>query len=152
MEKLFLRHLALFIFLLPDLLFCQEQFGIDAIEPSRVLTRMDSVWHSRLAKLTLADLKSLSPETVLPWHLNNATQPYFPPIFLQSGASCGQASGVAFTFTYEINKARGLSASHPDNQYPTHFTYNFANGGFGWYGVSYFQLCTTTFQFTQMGS
>ncbi len=138
MKKFFRQQLMLAIFLLQYQLFSQETSIIQTIAPAPALTRMDSVWHSRLPKFTLADLKNLTPETVLPWHLNNAALPYFPPIFLQSGASCGQASGVAFTFTYEINRARDLPANNPDNQYPTHFAYNFANGGFGWYGVSYF--------------
>ncbi|NOR45156.1 MAG: hypothetical protein GQ534_06165, partial [Candidatus Delongbacteria bacterium] len=74
----------------------------------------------------------------LPSRVDNSTEPYFRPIFNQVGGSCSQASGIGYTFTYEINRVRGLSADVIDNQYPTHFTYNFLNAGTGengsWYG------------------
>jgi len=72
----------------------------------------------------------------LPSELDNSLQPYFRPIFSQDGGSCGQASGVGYNFTYEINFERGLSADDPDNQYPTHYTWNFLNLGVG-YGSWY---------------
>lgn len=72
-----------------------------------------------------------------PSEIDNSTQDYFRPIFTQEGGSCGQASGVAYTFTYEIDYLRGVSAALPENQYPSHFTYNFLNKGSGdngsWY-------------------
>jgi hypothetical protein len=67
----------------------------------------------------------------LPYTVDNSTQPYFRPIFNQQGGSCGQASGVGYTYTYEQNFQRGTSADITDNQYPTHYTYNFLNGGSG---------------------
>jgi hypothetical protein len=86
---------------------------------------------------TSTALKKDLPE--LPSSLNNAELPYFRPIFSQgSFASCGQASGIAYNFTYMINRARGLSADVSENQYPTHYHWNFTNGGYGWYGSSYF--------------
>ena len=42
----------------------------------------------------------------LPYRINNSNNPYFPPIVLQEGGSCGQVSGIAYTFTYEINFRR----------------------------------------------
>jgi tetratricopeptide (TPR) repeat protein len=53
------------------------------------------------------------------------------PIFIQKHGSCAQASGVAYVFTYEINWLRDLPATgeNLENQYPTHFTYNFLNDG-----------------------
>lgn len=74
----------------------------------------------------------------LPWKLNNAELPFFRPVFQQEGASCGQAAGVGYNFTYEMNCARGTNAILPENQYPTYFAYNWMNGGYGWRGVSYF--------------
>ncbi|KQC08072.1 MAG: hypothetical protein APR54_00530 [Candidatus Cloacimonas sp. SDB] len=72
----------------------------------------------------------------LPGSLDNSQQPYFRPIFNQSGGSCGQASGVGYNFTYEINFERQLPANIPETQYPTHYTWNFLNGGEG-YGSWY---------------
>lgn len=67
----------------------------------------------------------------LPSFLDNSTNQYFRPIFNQDHGSCGQASGVAYTFTYEINRKRESDASLTSNQFPSHYTYNFLNGGSG---------------------
>ncbi len=65
----------------------------------------------------------------LPQSLDNSTKQYFRPVFDQIGGSCAQASGIAYNFTYEINRERGTSANVPANQFPTHYTYNFLNDG-----------------------
>ena len=73
----------------------------------------------------------------LPASIDNSNLPYFRPVFVQLGGSCSQASGVAYLFTYEINCVRGLSSDVPENQYPSHFTYNFLNKGSGNNGSTY---------------
>ena len=72
----------------------------------------------------------------LPDSLDNTQNQYFRPVFSQQGGSCGQASGVGYNFTYEINFERQLPADIPQNQYPTHYTWNFLNRGVG-YGSWY---------------
>jgi len=67
----------------------------------------------------------------LPAALDNSTNSYFRPIFSQDDGCCAQASGVAYNFTYEINRVRGTSANTTQNQFPTHYTYNFLNAGSG---------------------
>ncbi len=72
----------------------------------------------------------------LPAQVDNSVNPWFRPIFSQDGGSCGQASGVGYNFTYEIDYERQVPANVTPNQYPTHFTWNFLNGGVGggsWY-------------------
>jgi len=72
----------------------------------------------------------------LPSSIDNSTLPYFRPVFAQKNGSCGQASGVGYNFTYEINLERGTTANVPVNQFPTHHTYNFLNDGYdngSWY-------------------
>ena len=71
-------------------------------------------------------------------YLDNSINPYWRPVFAQVALECGQASGIGLGFTYEINRLRDLPSDDPDNQYATHFTWNFGNGGDGYYGVSYF--------------
>ncbi|MCF8368860.1 MAG: hypothetical protein K9G76_07430 [Bacteroidales bacterium] len=93
--------------------------------------------------IVLAHLPILTPavsleKLELPYQVDNSEQPYFRPLFEQQTIECGQYSGIAFNFSYEMNYTRNTSASLPENQYPTHYTYNFMNGGFGWQGVSYF--------------
>jgi PKD repeat protein len=101
------------------------------------MTGLDSLWVSRLPGI---DAGSILKNTLdLPSSLNNSALPYFRPIFSQGPyASCGQASGVSYNFCYEINRARNLPADVPENQYPTHYHWNFTNGGYGWFGSSYF--------------
>jgi len=74
----------------------------------------------------------------LPSRVDNSLHKYFRPIFNQVGGSCSQAAGVGYTFTYEMNRLRDLPADVIENQYPTHFTYNFLNQGSGeigsWWG------------------
>jgi len=73
----------------------------------------------------------------LPYMVDNSTQIYLRPAYQQDGLCCGQASAIGYNFTYEMSRERDLNASLPQNQYPTHFAWNFMNGGEGWYGVSY---------------
>ena len=71
--------------------------------------------------------------------VDNSQKDWFRPIFHQDGGSCGQASGIGYLFTYEINRIRNLPAhlpQHKHNQYPTHYTWNYLNSGTGtgsWY-------------------
>ncbi|MBP3470639.1 MAG: DUF5013 domain-containing protein [Paraprevotella sp.] len=64
-----------------------------------------------------------------PERVNNAETIYFPPVFNQSGGSCGSASRIAYMFNYEMNAFRGLDGSLEENQYPTHFTWLLTNSG-----------------------
>ncbi len=73
----------------------------------------------------------------LPTSLDNSNLQYFRPVFNQTDGCCAQASGIAYNFTYEINRARGTSANTESNQFPTHYTYNFLNGGSGSNGSFY---------------
>jgi len=99
-----------------------------------ILTQIDEVVLRSLPEARIPDnLRSRE----LPWHHDNSIQPYLRPIFSQSGPSCGQSAGVGYGFTYEINRLRDLPADTSINQYPSHFTYNFMNGGSGYYGVNY---------------
>ncbi len=81
------------------------------------------------------------PESILnrplPSSVDNTQNPQFRPIFNQKGGSCAQASGIAYTFTYEINCLRDLASNVSENQYPYGFTYNFLNRGSSSNGSGY---------------
>jgi len=98
------------------------------------LTSMDSIL---LSSLPEKDLREYNLRTSIPPLVDNSTLPYLRPVFIQQGASCGQASAIGYNFTYEMCHARGLSAKDSINQFATHFTWNFMNGGNGWFGSSY---------------
>jgi len=93
-----------------------------------LLSKEDSIFQASLPVLKL-------PENYrnrdLPVNVDNSQLPYFRPIFNQSSLECGQASGVGYTFTYEIDRLRNLPANITQNQYPTHFVYNWSNQGNG---------------------
>jgi hypothetical protein len=76
--------------------------------------------------------------TSLPYAVDNSTQPYMRDIFNQSGLDCGQAAAVAIGYTYEVNRLRNLTSNQLSTTYPSYFTWNWENGGNGWYGVSYY--------------
>ena len=102
--------------------------------PVFTLSKLDSI-----ALVNLPELVQLTPfKFDLPYMVDNSKLPYFRPLFVQTSIECNQYSGIAFNFTYEMNYARNTPANVPENQYPTHYTFNFMNGGFGWEGVSYF--------------
>ena len=67
--------------------------------------------------------KAHKAQRQLPPFVYNGQDKYFPPIFNQSGGSCGSAAGVGYRFTHEINSYRDADASLPENQYPSHFTW-----------------------------
>src|SRR6056297_3137433 len=77
------------------------------------------------------ELKINKRRVSLPYMVDNSTSIYFRPIFNQADGSCAQASGIGYHYTYEVNRLRGLPSDNPENQYPSHFTYNFLNDGSG---------------------
>lgn len=91
-----------------------------------------------LVPISVPPIYSGPDAPVLPSALDNSTLPFFRPAYNQDGLSCGQASFVGYMFTYEMNRVRNLPGNIPANQYPTHFAWNWVNGGNGWYGASYF--------------
>lgn len=98
----------------------------------------DSTYLCGLPQLPIPDIYLGINAPLLPDAIDNSLQPFFRPPFQQGGYSCGQAALVAYNYTYEINRIRGLNGSLPENQYPTHFTWNFWNGSNSYGGVSYF--------------
>lgn len=115
----------------------QSDSGLSVPGVEFAMTGLDSLWVNQLFVIGSGSILKKTKD--LPSFLNNAELPYFRPIFSQGPyASCGQASGVAYNFCYEINRARNQSADMPENQFPTHYHWNFTNGGYGWFGSSYF--------------
>ena len=67
----------------------------------------------------------------LPAYVNNANAKWFPPIFNQTGGSCGVSSRVGYMMTYEWNAFRLSDASKTENRLPPHFQYPFSYNGLG---------------------
>lgn len=107
-------------------------------EPNHMLTSISLSDSLGLVNLPVLKVPHSLLKTTLPDQLDNSGQPYFRDLFEQVNNECGQYASIAFNFTYEINYRRNTPANIPENQYPTHFSYNFMNGGYGWHGVSYF--------------
>lgn len=102
----------------------------------RPLTAKDKEKIAKMPELKLSDAQK---KLMLPSVIDNSEKEYFPPIFNQDAGSCGQASGVAYNFTYEMNFTKGTNASASEsNQYPSHYTYNFLNEGDPEHGSYYF--------------
>jgi Secretion system C-terminal sorting domain len=90
----------------------------------------------------LKSIKEFNPKHSLrkdlPILVDNSNSIHFPPISYQNDWSCGQQSGVHYVFTYELNCARNLNSNLLENQYATHFTWNFLNRSSGEIGASFF--------------
>ena len=102
------------------------------------LSKYDSIGLVNLPKLTLPEEFKGPNAPLLDYMVDNSQNIYWRPVFAQIQYECGQASSVGLGFTYTINRMRDLNSSNVDNQYPTHFAWNWANQGDGYYGVSYF--------------
>ena len=82
---------------------------------------------AELATIPFLSLSTASTQLALPIGVDNSKKPWFRGIFTQVDGCCGQAAGIGYTFTYEVNRVRNLNANNSHNQYPTHFTYNYVN-------------------------
>ncbi len=102
------------------------------------LSTADSMGLMNLPKLTMPEWMKGPNAPMLPEEVDNSQNMYWRPVFAQVDLECGQASGIGLGYTYEINRLRNLPSNVAENQYPTHYCWNWANGGEGWYGVSYF--------------
>lgn len=94
--------------------------------PLQPLSKADSL---RLMSLPELVLPASTLKRELPRVVDNSATPYMRPLIAQVGLECGQASSIGIQFTYEINAKRKVPGNLPENQYATHFTYNFLNGG-----------------------
>jgi len=110
------------------------------------LTVEDSIHLVNIPSIDVPDLYKSINAPVLPASVDNSLLSYFRPITWQLGYECGQTAGIAFVFTYEINRLRNISSNIPNNQYPTHFSWNFLNDAYNYKGVSFFD----TWEITRM--
>jgi len=93
---------------------------------------------SSIPELEVPDRYKGPDAPLIPPGVDNSAQPYFRPITWQSGYECGQSAGIAFNFTYEVDRKRGVPANQPTTQYPTHFAWDFLNNGNNYQGASCF--------------
>lgn len=83
-----------------------------------------SVGRKSLPAASQGVARSGSLRSQRPDHVNNQATNFFPPIFNQSGGSCGSSANVAYMLCYEINALRNQDGKHnTDYQFPSHFTW-----------------------------
>jgi len=92
----------------------------------------------KLSQLPVYTMPEQTTRRLLPYALDNSQLPWMRPLVAQAGLECGQASSIGICFTYEIDYLRNVPANVPENQYATHFAYNFVNGGSD-AGVSFYE-------------
>lgn len=109
----------------------------DGAQPSFQLRPLTALEEIELMSVPELRLPSGFANRDLPAVVDNSANIHMRPAYQQDGLSCGQASMIGYNFTYEMARIRNLNASQVQNQYPSHFSWNFMNGGEGWYGVSY---------------
>ncbi len=116
------------------LLFSQKNVETDS-QQLKILTSKEKI---ELASLPELELPLSYRNMSVPYEVDNTDNACYSGLFAQSGYCCGQAACVANGFTYEINRVRNLDGSLVENKYPTHFAWNWENGGNGYYGASYY--------------
>lgn len=114
-----MKHFYLLFLLCPMMVWAQ----LPELQP---LSNADSIALMRLPEFKPNDgvLRRL-----IPYAVDNSTLPWFRPLIAQVGLECGQSSSIGIVLTYELNALRQVQGTLPQNQYATHFTYNFINGG-----------------------
>ncbi len=85
--------------------------------------------NEEIKKIPEKKYQNIEKSLTLPDRLDNSELKYFSGIIKQTNGSCAQASGVSYTFTYEINRLRNIAGDTSVNRYPSHYTYNFLNFG-----------------------
>ncbi|MCK9255508.1 MAG: T9SS type A sorting domain-containing protein [Bacteroidales bacterium] len=130
-----MRYISVLLFFLICFNFLKAQQVLDKEPFPQALSLKE-----RFELMSLPDLKlpSAYKNKSIPIEVDNSLKIYYPGMFHQNGLSCGQVACVGFGFTYEINRKRNLNGSLIQNKYPTYFSWNWENGGNGWYGASYF--------------
>ena len=131
-----MKSLLLLIFGLTVVLSLFSQKEVKSNYPT--LSPLSSVQQSELGSLPELPLPLEYKNKSIPYEIDNTIQSCYSGLFLQAQYCCGQAACVANGFTYEINRIRELDGSLVENKYPTHFTWNWENGGDGYHGVSYY--------------
>lgn len=116
------------------------QIAVKSIDNSSIqeLPRMSSYDSIKLSQLPVFKLPEEATRRLLPYAIDNSAYPWFRPLIAQVGLECGQASSIGIVFTYEMNYLRDVPGNLPENQYATHFAYDFVNGGTD-AGVSFFE-------------
>ena len=64
--------------------------------------------------------------------VDNSILKFFPPIFNQKGSSCGQASGIGYLYTYELNILLNRAANSTKNVASYMYTWNYINEAKGY--------------------
>ncbi|MCK9292123.1 MAG: hypothetical protein M0P54_11000 [Bacteroidales bacterium] len=103
--------------------------------PLEPLSAHDRLMLSRIPELPM---ETTTMRRSLPAVVDNSLLPYMPALVSQSGLECGQSASIGIQFAYELNAKRFVPGNLLENQYATHFTYNFLNAGSD-AGISYYE-------------
>ena len=91
-------------------------------------------------KIPQLDFPAAYRHRQLPAVVDNSLNEYWPVIQDQYlFFSCQQYAGVAYVYSYEMNRLRNLPGNNPENRFPTHYTWNFMNQGERYVGVNFLQ-------------
>ena len=91
-------------------------------------------------KTPVLSIPEMYHKSLLPPMVDNSKNEYWPGMQDQTRFyTCQQYAGVAYVFGYEINRSRNQPGWYWENSYPTHYTWNFMNGGERYNGVNFLQ-------------
>ncbi|MEI7661350.1 MAG: FlgD immunoglobulin-like domain containing protein [Bacteroidota bacterium] len=137
MKKSTIIIAVIFLFSIGIRSFSQDLPFQKGMEPAS-LTPDELFVLSNVPELKLPESYKGPDAPLIPYQVDNSSQPYFRPITYQSGYECGQSAGISFNFTYEIDRSRGIAATQSTTQYPSHFSWDFLNNANNYQGASFF--------------
>ena len=103
-----------------------QDLNVQYSQMESILTPEDE---ALLRSCPVLKLDAIQMARELPPAVDNSTLPFMTPIYHQSALECGQASSIVYAFSYEINCRRGTANNSNSRRYPSHFAWNFCNGG-----------------------
>jgi len=136
MKKLLFTLVTILVFCVFP--FTKSEGQKPSVSGNSELAPMSSYDSLKLSQLPALKMPEETTRRLLPFAIDNSGKPWFRPLIAQVGLECGQASSIGVVFTYEINYSRNVPGNLPENQYTTHFAYDFINGGSD-AGVSFFE-------------
>lgn len=92
------------------------------------MTQESAETRERLNKMPTLPSRNYKRDGSLPEEVILIDNDEFPPVFAQVGGSCAQASGVAYTYSYQLNVLNGVYAT-AENTRAYGYTHNFLNDG-----------------------
>lgn len=123
------KFLAFFFYCAIAVFGCAQSISVLEQQYAQMDAILSPADEALLRNCPVLKLDAIQMARPLPSAVDNSTLPFMGPIYHQSALECGQASSIVYAFSYEMNCRRGTANNGNTRRYPSHFAWNFCNGG-----------------------